>query len=572
MSAAVAIEGERLTVHDGHRNAPLDLQTVLTKVEVVGEREGGLIDCYVPVEFIDFEEVPVKEEWAASLATNMKERAKKDGGTGQLTPVILGLIEGEDTLKIIDGFHRDAALRHNGVTHIYATVKVTDWDELFDTRILTAKDHTHVRFSRVVQWIREIWDHNPLSEKISVEQAVLLYRYDLPGRKLDLAPEEAEAAKDWVERKEHQWQMAAMTIHSHLKVAEHVDPVLVHSTREKISSDELVAPTQAILKIFSTEIPGNFELQNLVMGVAMERNLTGTYVRALCKKIQSYSDTEEASQAIESINWDTWEPEFGDTKRKALRRAHDPRNRGEKVLEKTLHELGQVVVRMSLTHERGEPVTEEMKREVVAAQRAVNRAKGLLEEVEIGLAGLLTIETTVQTDAEPRSIPEPTPAPVVELVKATLPEAIPQPPTTELAEPKSIRKRTEGVKTVRVIEPVTKPRTPKPTPSTKRARKPTPTIPEAEAASSTPSQPIISSIESTPVSKIENDSENPLVVAFKKNVKSFLSGKTTTPPKVRTRLDVVRAKEILEESTTRGARVMELEDLIAEAEEHFARH
>lgn len=236
-------------------------ETILDQVEIVGTREGGLIDCMVPTELIDHEEVPVKEEWAQSLAEQMRQIADEEGGTGQLMPITLGMIEGEDRLKIVDGFHRDAALKMNGVDTVFATIKEMDWDTLYDYRIFTAKDHAHVRFSRVVQWIREVWSYSELSDQLSVEQAVILYRYGGDGSRLDLSPDEVSKAKEWVQRKEEQWGIKSMTIHSHLKIAESVDPRLVHSTREKVSGRELKAPTQNILKIFSVQIPGNYQFQ-----------------------------------------------------------------------------------------------------------------------------------------------------------------------------------------------------------------------------------------------------------------------------------------------------------------------
>lgn len=347
-------------------------------VEIIGHREGGYIDCWVPMGLIDNEEVPVKEDWARSLADNMKRAAERVGGTGQDTPITLGLLEGQTTLKIIDGFHRSAALKLRGELRVYATVKHTDLDGLFDDRIFTAKDHAHVRFSRVVQWIREIWGHTDLSEKMTVEQAVLLYRYDTDGSKLGLDSKDVTLAKAWVQKKEKQWNMQSMTIHSHLKIAEAVDPQLVHSTREKKDGKVLDAPTQSIIKIFSEHLPNDFPKQNLIMQVAMEHNLKGPEVTALCMAIKECPNIREAEATIGAIDWEVWEPVYGESKQRALRRAHDPRYKGALVLAVATKEVANVHDRIRQSKERKEEVDAAMK---TKAREAFVAAMNLSEEL-----------------------------------------------------------------------------------------------------------------------------------------------------------------------------------------------
>lgn len=385
---------------------PLELleSGILDQVEVVGVREGGKVDCFVPFSLVDNEEVPVKKEWAESLARQMGDIAGAEGGNGQHTPVTLGFIPGEPTLKIMDGFHRSEGLRIRGETHVYATLKLTDWDGLYDFRIFTAKDHTHVRFSRVVQWIREVWDRSPLSQlqttdgdQLTVTQAILLYRYDTAGNKLGLNPADVEKVKAWVERKEQLWDIAAMTIHSYLKIAETVDPQLVHSTREKKSGRNLDAPTQIILKIFSDELPNKFDLQNLVMQTAMKvrvagskdpRCMNGPEIRALCQKVADCDTLDEARALIDEIDWNTWEPSFGRTKEKILRRSHDPRHQGRLALRATTQELSDVRGRVRQALDRKEAVSAEHLRKINEASHTVAELIDELGGLAVELAAL----------------------------------------------------------------------------------------------------------------------------------------------------------------------------------------
>ena len=355
------------------------------RIELRTLREGGLVDCYVPFDLLDNEEVPVKEAWADSLANMFGKEAQEVGGTGQHTAVMLGLIETEPLLKLADGYHRSAALRLRGEPRVYATLKLTDWETLFDDRIFAAKDHTQVRFSRVVLWMRESWQLSGLAERMSIESAVLLYRHKTDGSKLKLSPEDVAAAKAWVERKEEQWDIAAMTIHSHLKVAEHVDPKLVLAAREKVNPHELTAPTQTILEVFANELKDKFVLQNVVMEAAMKQNLTAPLVNAVCDLVKDCKTAKAARAKIAAIDWKTLEPKYGRTVKSSLRRAYDPRHNGADVLSKSATEIGKVIARVDQSLERDEEVNDEMLPNVEAAQQRVVELIEALGELTIKL-------------------------------------------------------------------------------------------------------------------------------------------------------------------------------------------
>ncbi|MBI4034658.1 ParB N-terminal domain-containing protein [Candidatus Saccharibacteria bacterium] len=340
-----------------------DEQELLEFLEANGCRityvheKGGLVECYVPTELIDHEDVAVTDDYASSLAAQMQDLAKSEEGSGQQTPIGLALIPGQHLLKISDGFHRDAALKINGEPEVYATVKMTTWDGLYDQRIYDSKKHPNLRFSRVVQWMREIWNITGLGNYgMSLEQAILIYRFDTDGSKLGFTPEQVGLAKEWVGQKEAKWDITAMTIHSHLKIAEHVDPKLVQATRVKARGDVLTAPTQAILKIFAEYVPDNFEFQNMVMSAAMAHNLKGPYVHAACEKIKDCGTVDEAREIIATIDWQNLEPVYENSANKALRRAFDPRIKGSKVLDKAASEINGVISRADLITIRGEEI------------------------------------------------------------------------------------------------------------------------------------------------------------------------------------------------------------------------
>ena len=352
--------------------AVIDLATnaIMSRVEVKFTREGGYKECLVPVDLIDNEEVPVKPEHALAIAANMKRKAEESGGTGQDLPTLLALIEGEPDLKIADGYHRDAALRINGETVESGVIKRYTWDQLFDDRIVTAKDHRQVRFSRVVHWMQEAWTRcSGLSDRLTIEQALVIYKFNQTGNKLGISQEEAEAAKAWVANKESKWGVSAITMYSYLHIAEHVDPSLVHSTREKKRSDVLDAPTQEIVKIFAKHLKDNFVMQNLVMEAAMENNLPGPKIKSLCIGVSPFGEDAAAARLfMRSVDWDNLTATYGDTKRRALRRTYDARYNGDRIMTASAADIKNINDRIDLTYERDEEITDEMVPAIIEAR------------------------------------------------------------------------------------------------------------------------------------------------------------------------------------------------------------
>lgn len=337
----------------------LDLRGYLLSqdIEIAHIREGTKIECYVPVNLIDGTDVAVDEAWASELSDNLAAVSREEhGGTGQTSPVILGKIEGEAELKIMDGFHRTSIFRANDPEGpIYSTVKNVTWDELYDYRIFNTKNHPHVRFSRVVQWMNEIWMHSPLSHKLSLTSAITLVRSrGMTGRRLGLQPEEVDAVREWVDAKEEAWGIAAMTIHSQLKAAESVDPEIVRATREKTDSRQLAAPTIRMVSIFAEVIPDRPELQQLVREVATERNLQGPFIKAVCERVKDAIDLDEAKTEIGEIDWETFEPSYGYSQQRALRQAYDPTGGAYGLLGTIGNQLSNIALRVDQGLARGE--------------------------------------------------------------------------------------------------------------------------------------------------------------------------------------------------------------------------
>lgn len=283
---------------------------LLDMVDVVGEREGGLVECYVPVELICMEDVPVNEEHVEQLSSSIKEEAvRAESGTGQLSPVLLGEIEGEDQLRIIDGFHRCSALNKAGVPMVYATIRQSTWDEVIDLRILTARTHKTVQFARIVEWVNDSWDRTPWSAKLNVTQAFVLYRTLSSGRQLGISSDEAQGVQEWVELKCQQWKVSAASIYNHLSVASVADPQLVAEARSG-NKDIYDYITPGHLKVIAKGLPLRFDVQRFVAATAKSRNLKIPETRSLANKLAACEDLAAAQEMVRTIDWATIQPEY----------------------------------------------------------------------------------------------------------------------------------------------------------------------------------------------------------------------------------------------------------------------
>src|ERR1700677_4418089 len=72
------------------------------RIRIVAKREGGLVEAYVPIDLIYMEDVPVDQSHAADLAASMRNKATKDGGTGQKSPSLIAEVPGVEHFFITD--------------------------------------------------------------------------------------------------------------------------------------------------------------------------------------------------------------------------------------------------------------------------------------------------------------------------------------------------------------------------------------------------------------------------------------------------------------------------------------
>ncbi|MGB4759595.1 MAG: ParB/Srx family N-terminal domain-containing protein [Candidatus Saccharimonadales bacterium] len=280
-----------------------DLNGLLAHVEILSRRD-NLVDARVGFGLINSDDVPIDEVNIAKLSESFADQRKKGNETGQLSPIILGQVEGYDRFFIVDGFHRTAILKRVGAISIYATITPpSTLDELNDLRILTAEKHSSVSFGRVVDWVSGAWERTPWAEKVNVVRAFGLNQANVTGANMGLTPTEVTDIKLWMAKKSTQWGRATSGIHRDLVIAKAADPDLVRLVRKKPSSGAF-AFTNAHLKTITDILPMEYGVQKIVHGLIVARKLSVLEARTLARQFKGVSDIQEAAAIANETDWE----------------------------------------------------------------------------------------------------------------------------------------------------------------------------------------------------------------------------------------------------------------------------
>lgn len=294
------------------KNPELDAQPVESPFDriIIHYEEGRMIDALVPIELIDQSDVPVDMDHANDLAANMKKQMGADNPTGQDTPIGISHIPGENIFHITDGFHRTRGKEIDGQEYILCRIKTNaTWEEIIDSRIVSATSHQPTKIPRLVAWINQSWGMTKWGtgkDGISAKTAFALAERDSSGIKLGLSSDEAKEIKELVKSKAEKWDLEIETVLTHLNTAEKIDPELLNSSRKRSGKKEIDAIAPGHLKILGQEIPGDREKQNAVADFAISNNLNGAKIRVVAREVAKY---DEVGEALKKINDPAWKAE-----------------------------------------------------------------------------------------------------------------------------------------------------------------------------------------------------------------------------------------------------------------------
>jgi hypothetical protein len=181
---------------------------------------------------IDRSELLELEEWAleSSPSTTIQPEI--------FEPVRLAALEGENGLRVIDGFYRLQAMRNFSIKKVQATVEPMSYAALLDQRMCLAKDHPSLKFGRVSKWVKEAWRLSPLANRQNIN-ATEAFAMAYSGKNLyQLEPTVADQIKLWVKEKSEKWGFQVGNIYHYLSVDDALSPQVASMVRTGVLRTE----------------------------------------------------------------------------------------------------------------------------------------------------------------------------------------------------------------------------------------------------------------------------------------------------------------------------------------------
>lgn len=285
-------------------------ESLIDQVQIINERDGGLLEAYVHIDLVNQEEVAVDQAHVLELAESIKQQSQIHEITGQLSPVLLGQLPDQDKFVILDGFHRVPAVKLAGSEIVYATIKTNCTPEdVIDLRIVAANSHKKVRFARIVEWVDEAWQTTAWSDRVNVSQAFVMTFLNSSGTGKGkagngLTKEDVQEIRGWVRQKCEQWDVNPGGVDRYLRTARAADPELVKAARERTSGHKLEVITPMHLQQIVRHLPNDYPMQHVVAMAAVANTLTVAETQSLSLAVSKAKTYEEMDASIDSKIWE----------------------------------------------------------------------------------------------------------------------------------------------------------------------------------------------------------------------------------------------------------------------------
>ncbi len=211
-----------------------------------------------------------------------KELADSIMSRGQLAPAIIR----EETLEVIDGFHRIAAMKELGCKQVECVLTPTDDEEFWDFRIIQASLHKNVTFARAIDWIDQVFALSPWTNRY--KNARGLFHQARQG----VAPKEVVI---WAEKKAKTWGLAVRTIENWLDAKEVMEPSLLEEVKKGLGTQ--AAPTSTYIEV-AQRLPTRPDLHRTLIEKATREDLSQKEVRELSKALKQAEDEEEVQTIL----------------------------------------------------------------------------------------------------------------------------------------------------------------------------------------------------------------------------------------------------------------------------------
>lgn len=212
---------------------------------------------------------------------HVRELADSIKVSGPISPVLVR----EESMELIDGFHRVAAMKELGFDSVECIVTPCDQETFWDLRIMSATLHKAVTFARAVDWIEESFQASPW--KNQYKSAYSLFAGDRQGHVTG-------EAKNWVKEKANKWGLQSNTIESWLEAKQAMAPELRDELKTSVAPP---TPSDTFIEI-ARALPTKPELQKRVLEKAKEESLSSRSVREVAKAVRQASDEDEVETIL----------------------------------------------------------------------------------------------------------------------------------------------------------------------------------------------------------------------------------------------------------------------------------
>jgi len=215
---------------------------------------------------------------------HVRELADSIKISGPISPVLVR----DDTLELIDGFHRVAAIKELGFGEVECILTPCNDETFWDLRIMSATLHKAVTFSRAVDWIDESFVKSSIASMHNSAYAAFHAVRDGFAK-----PE----VKDWVQSKAQKWGLSIQTIENWLETKRRLAPELYAEAKKDVIASEAISVKH--YDEIGRGLPGRAELQRAVVDKVKREGLTADQTREVARALRQASDQEEVKAVLE---------------------------------------------------------------------------------------------------------------------------------------------------------------------------------------------------------------------------------------------------------------------------------
>jgi ParB-like chromosome segregation protein Spo0J len=214
---------------------------------------------------------------------HVRELADSIKVSGPISPVLVR----EENLTLIDGFHRVAAMRELGFQNVECILTPCDDETFWDLRIIAASTHKSVTFSRVIEWIDEVFRLSPWAARYKSAFSL----FDTVGK--GGSPEEV---RSWVTSKSQKWGLAPGTIRNWLQTAQDLSPELLEEAKASSLSEEALSVTH--YGRVARTIPNQPGLQRDIIEKAKREGLSTNQIEQVARAVRRAEGKEEVQSIL----------------------------------------------------------------------------------------------------------------------------------------------------------------------------------------------------------------------------------------------------------------------------------